>query len=144
MNCPRPVPGVFALLLLTALFGTIRGTEGQAPSLTLSGRVLGSSGRHTLFVALWDEKNFLQHPVQQVEIRPQDAPVFHFAVAPGRWALSAFEDENGNGRLDMGVFGPKEPSGFWHPFHAWRKPHFSDVAASIDRNVQDADIQLGK
>jgi hypothetical protein len=51
---------------------------------------------------------------------------------------------NDNGILDMGAFGPKEPSGFWHPFHKWRKPRFEDVAAQIDQNTADADIKLNR
>ena len=42
----------------------------------------------------------------------------------------------------MGVFGPKEPSGFWRPFHGWRKPRFDDVAVQIDQNTTDAEIKL--
>ncbi len=56
--------------------------------------------------------------------------------------MSAFEDKNGNGVLDMGVFGPKEPSGFWRPFTAWRKPCFADVASQIDRSLADAQVML--
>src|SRR5205807_5889173 len=52
----------------------------------------------------------------------------------GRWALSAFEDRNGNGVLDTGLFGPKEPSGFWHPFTGHHKPRFEEVAFVIDQD----------
>jgi uncharacterized protein (DUF2141 family) len=143
MKLRSRMPRLSALLFLAVALYPNSGSEAQAPC-TVSGRVLGASGRHTLYVALWDEKSFLQHPVQQVAIRPGDLPVFHFTMQPRRWALSAFEDQNSNGVLDMGLFGPKEPSGFWHPFHAWRKPHFSDVAASIESDVRDADIHLGR
>ena len=110
--------------------------------VSLSGRVSGASGTHVIFVALWDADGFLKRPVQEIRIAPQAEPRFQFQVPVGRWALSAFEDQNDNGILDMGVFGPKEPTGFWRPFHGWRKPHFDDVAAQIDRNTRDADIKL--
>lgn len=112
--------------------------------VNLSGRVIGGSGKHVVLVALWDASGFLKRPAQQIRIEPQADPHFQFQIPIGRWALSAFEDENGNGVLDMGVFGPKEPSGFWHPFHAWRKPHFDDVAVQIDCNTTDADIKLNR
>jgi hypothetical protein len=112
--------------------------------LIVSGRVNGGSGKHTIFVALWDAGGFLKRPVQQFRIEPGADPRFQFRIPAGRWAISAFEDENGNGILDMGVFGPREPSGFWRPFHAWRKPHFDDVASQIDRETTDADIQLNR
>jgi hypothetical protein len=44
----------------------------------------------------------------------------------------------------MGTFGPKEPNGFWHPFHAWRKPRFDDVAAWVDHDLTDGDVKLRK
>ena len=56
--------------------------------------------------------------------------------------MSAFEDLNDNGILDMGFFGPKEPSGFWRPFHAKRKPRFDDVASQIDHAISNADVKL--
>jgi uncharacterized protein (DUF2141 family) len=56
--------------------------------------------------------------------------------------LSAFEDVNGNGILDMGTFGPKEPSGFSKAFNAWRAPKFEDVAFTLDRDTANADIAL--
>jgi uncharacterized protein (DUF2141 family) len=113
-------------------------------SLIISGQIIGASRKHVIFVALWDSGGFLKRPVQQITIEPGADPHFQFRIPAGRWALSAFEDENGNGILDMGVFGPREPSGFWRPFHAWRKPRFDDVAAQIDRDTIDADIQLNR
>ncbi|MBV8842790.1 MAG: DUF2141 domain-containing protein [Bryobacterales bacterium] len=64
-----------------------------------------------LYVALWEADGFLKRPVQQVRIEPGAERIFRFEVPAGRWAVSAFEDRNGNGVLDMGFFGPKEPSG---------------------------------
>jgi len=56
--------------------------------------------------------------------------------------LSAMLTENGYGVLDMGPFGPKEPSGFWRPFRAWRKPRFDEVASNIERDTRNADVTL--
>jgi uncharacterized protein (DUF2141 family) len=67
---------------------------------------------------------------------------FRFVVSRGRWAVSAFEDVNGNGVLDQGMFGPKEPTGFWRPFSAWRKPKFDDVAAQVVADIADANMDL--
>jgi len=118
--------------------------SSSGASLIISGRVIGATGKHAVFVALWDADGFLKRPVQQIRIEPGADPHFQFRLPAGRWALSAFEDENGNGILDMGVFGPKEPSGFWRPFHAWRKPRFDDVATQIDRDTTNADVQLNQ
>lgn len=126
-------------------FVTLPATLAQVGSMEqfeISGRVSGGSGKHTIFVALWDSEGFLTKPVKHVRIDPQAAAVFHFSVPAGMWAVSAFEDENDNGVLDMGRFGPKEPSGFWRAFQGWRKPRFRDVAVSVDHNIDAANITL--
>lgn len=132
--CIRVAAVILAVGLLTA----------GANTVPLSGKVTGGSGKHTIYIALWDEHSFLNKPVQQIRITPGASPDFRFDVTPGRWALSAFEDKNEDGVLDMGLFGPTEPSGFWHAFHAWRKPRFNDVAVQIDRDVSGIEIKLGR
>ena len=103
---------------------------------------MGASGKSVLYVALWQAENFLKLPVQQVRIEPGAEPIFQFEVPTGRWAVSAFEDRNGNGVLDMGLFGPKEPSGFWRSFTSWHKPRFEEVASLMERDNTNADITI--
>ncbi len=131
-------PASRALILAATLL--VAGTSRAESNVTISGRVSGASDAHDVYVALWDADGFLKKPVQQVKLGA--SRTFRFDVAPGRWAVSAFEDKNANGTLDMGLFGPKEPSGFWRPFNAWRKPRFDDVASRVDRNVADANVTL--
>ena len=101
------------------------------------------SGKHAIHVALWDARGFLDKAAREIRLEPGAPPNFRFDVPRGRWALSAFEDVNDNGKLDMGIFGPKEPSGFWRPFHAWRKPRFDDVAVEITEDWTGVEIRLG-
>jgi uncharacterized protein (DUF2141 family) len=110
--------------------------------LTIAGQVSGPPREHTVYVALWDAAGFLKTPVQQIRIAPGAALTFQFKAAPGRWAVSAYEDRNENGVLDMGLFGPKEPSGFWRAFSGWHKPRFDEVASTVERDVADANLQL--
>jgi uncharacterized protein (DUF2141 family) len=133
-----------AIIVASAAISAVSAQTPAGILVSLSGNVSGGSGKHVIFVALWDRSGFLKHPVQQVRIEPQAEPHFQFEIPVGRWAVSAFEDANDNGVLDMGIFGPKEPSGFWRPFHAWRKPHFDDVAVQIDRNTTDANFKLNR
>ena len=116
--------------------------SGDPRALALSGTVVGVSGKHQVYVALWRREGFLEHPAGQVRLEPGAPLRFRFEVSPGSWALSAFEDRNGNGTLDMGLFGPTEPSGFWRRFTGWRKPRFDDVAALVDRDTPNADIAI--
>jgi uncharacterized protein (DUF2141 family) len=131
----------FACALLFGLSPT-PGTQAAPATVALSGRVRGASGAHAVHVALWGREGFLEHPAREKQFAPGVAPEFRFDVPPGSWTLSAFEDRNDNGVLDMGLFGPKEPSGFWRPFTAWRRPMFDDVAAPIVRDTAGADITL--
>lgn len=144
MSRRRRVRAGAAIVLLCVGLTAGRVLAARPPEYVLSGTVLDGSGRHPIYVALWNAAGFLKQPVKEERIAPGQAPHFRFEVPGGMWALSAFEDVNGNGRLDMGWFGPKEPSGFWKPFHAWRRPRFSDVAAEIRSNTADADIRLRK
>jgi uncharacterized protein (DUF2141 family) len=133
------------LVLELALLAAIAlGTSAEAgpASITLSGQVRGASGKHAVHVALWRREGFLEHPAREAQFAPGVAPEFRFEVPPGTWALSAFEDRNDNGVLDMGLFGPKEPSGFWRPFTGWHRPRFDEVAASITSDTPNADITL--
>jgi uncharacterized protein (DUF2141 family) len=127
----------------SAFIGQGRTWAGDStPTVTISGRIMGASDTHAVYVMLWDATGFLKQAARQVQLKPRSDHSYHFTVPPGRWAVSAFEDKNDNGVLDMGFFGPKEPSGFWRPFQGHRKPVFDDVATNVDRNVLDADVTL--
>lgn len=137
----QPLPA--RLIIAAALLATIAAGRGAAEqTFRLSGRLLGASGKSVLYVALWQTDGFLKRPAQQIRIEPGAERVFHFEVPAGRWAVSAFEDRNGNGILDMGFFGPKEPSGFWRAFSGHRKPRFDEVASVVASDISDADVVL--
>ena len=139
----KPRPATFVWIAVWMLVAFISRSGASAPgTFRLSGRVLGSSGKSVVYVALWQADGFLKRPVQLVRIGPAAAPGFQFDVPADRWAVSAFEDRNGNGILDMGLLGPKEPSGFWHTFKGWHKPRFEEVASMIEGDTANADITL--
>ena len=132
---------LLGLALMPAMLGM--SNRSQPPTLVrLSGMVTGGSGRHTIHVALWSEPRFLEKPAQETRIASGRDTRYTFVVDRGRWAISAYEDRNENGVLDMGVFGPKEPSGFWRPFRGWHKPRFADVASMVDGDIPDANVSL--
>jgi uncharacterized protein (DUF2141 family) len=136
----RLVGVVMSHILLTL---SIAATASVTPaSVHLSGQVLAASGKGTVHVALWQADGFLKHPVQEVRFGPGKSLAFHFDVTPGRYALSAFEDLNGNDILDLGLIGPKEPSGFWRPFGGWHKPRFDEVASQFEGEAHGLDIVL--
>jgi uncharacterized protein (DUF2141 family) len=126
-----------------AIWATAAGVYAQeVRTVTIAGEVRGATQTHTVHVALWAERGFLAQPVQEICIEAGHDTHFRFAVAPGRWAISAYEDRNENGLLDMGLFGPKEPSGFWRPFRGKHRPHFDEVAVAVDRDSADIVVTL--
>lgn len=111
-------------------------------AITISGFIQGSPGRYAIQVSLWDARGFLRNPVQVLHFAAGAGPRYRFVTSPGRWVVSAFEDHAGNGVLEMGIFGPKEPSGFWRSFSGWHKPRFDELATDCEKSVDDADISL--
>ena len=112
----------------------------EPPLVSISGQIRGASGKHSIYVALWDAEGFMKKPVERIQIKVGDAAAFHFDTKPGRYAISAFEDRNDNGVLDIGVFGPKEPAGFYRSFSGWRRPTFDDVAFALSAPLEGADV----
>ena len=117
--------------------------QGQEVTrFSVSGEVLGASGHHTIHIALWDVTGFLKTPVEEIRIRPGESLHYKLFLKPGVWAISAYEDLNENGVLDVGIFGPREPHGFWRPFRGRHKPRFDEVAAMVDYDISDANLVL--
>ncbi|MHB8416463.1 MAG: DUF2141 domain-containing protein [Myxococcales bacterium] len=125
-----------------ALAGLLLLAGQPTGALRLDGLVAGASGKHAIYVALWRAEGFLDRPWQQIRLAPGAPPAFHFEVPAGRYAVSAFEDLNDDGKLAQGLFGPKEPHAFWPPFKGWHKPRFEEVAFEVDRDLAAVEIVL--
>ena len=82
----------------------------------------------------------ISEPVQNVDVKTIDVG----ELPPGRYAVSAYLDENNNGKLDSGLFGiPKEPVGVSNnPPHRMGPPHFQDAAFTLDTATQTISIEL--
>jgi hypothetical protein len=65
------------------------------------------------------------HLIIEIDQEKQKAKKVSFAfenVPEGTYVIQAFQDVNGNGEFDMGVFGPKEP---WGMYYLPKRPRFS-------------------
>jgi uncharacterized protein (DUF2141 family) len=97
--------------------------------------------RGKIYVAVYDgPETFPVQGRQRVGqvVAPENA---HFSVhfknlPPGRYAAVAFQDFNGNGKLDKNFLGiPREPYGFSNGARgAAGAPKFSDAAITVDPN----------
>ena len=104
-----------------AVLGTVlpclAAAVAQAGELTIE--VSGiTPNRGQVYVAVYDRAEAFpitgQQRVSQVLASEDQHLTFHFRdLPPGLYAAAAFQDFNGNGKLDKNLFGvPKEPYGF--------------------------------
>lgn len=92
-----------------------------------------------LFVAVYDESSFLKQPVYGsiVKVDAAEITVELDSVMPGTYAVSIFQDENDNNKLDTGAYGiPTEKMGFSNNAKMqYGPPKFSDCKFSIEEDM---------
>lgn len=64
-------------------------------------------------------------------------------IAPGTYGIRCFQDLDGNGKLNKGLFGPAEPWGMsWQGDEPAQWPKFEDLAFKLNANINDLHIVL--
>ncbi|TAA47535.1 DUF2141 domain-containing protein [Corallincola spongiicola] len=122
-----------------------------ADGFIVSGTVM-FAGAGDIYVALVDRTNF-DAPNQashQLKLTPTKAQRSHGSirfsfenVAVGSYAIKTFLDENGNGELDMGMFGPQEPWAIFQPASSsWGAPDFEEVKFLLDSSMSNIELLL--
>ena len=102
----------------------------------------GPAATTPLYVALFDSaQNYDSNKTlaaQIVQMNNGTARLSFPGLAPGRYALRVFADENGNGKLDTNLMGmPTERYGFSNDAKGNRAaPGFDAAALQVDANVQ--------
>ena len=85
-------------------------------------------GKGTINVAVFNNKKDFLHTPVAAQSRRADAETmeFSFDLAPGDVAVAVYQDLNGNGKLDAGIFNiPKEPYGFSNNYRpSFSAPHY--------------------
>jgi len=70
-----------------------------------------------------------------VPVAGSDMTIRFDGLEQGHYAVVAYHDLNSNGKLDMGLMGPKEPYGVSKNFRSkFGPPNFEDCAFSISEN----------
>ncbi len=68
--------------------------------------------------------------------------IFH-NIPGGVYGIQIFQDLNGNGKLDSGAFGPKEPWGMSNNIHPkFRGPTFDEIKFEVLSDVSDMNITI--
>lgn len=102
----------------------------------------GPAAPAQLYVALFDSaQNYDSNKTlaaQIVQMKAGTAKLSFPGLAPGRYALRVFADENGNGKLDTNLMGmPTERYGFSNDAKGNRAaPGFDAAAFQVDADVQ--------
>jgi len=64
-------------------------------------------------------------------------------VPPGTYGIKCYQDVNGNKKLDMGLFGPKEPWGNYRSVRPmFRGPKFEEIAFEVDKDITDIRFEI--
>jgi uncharacterized protein (DUF2141 family) len=105
-----------------------------------------ASTKGFIMVALCDEAEFLKTCAREARTPATrgDAGVAFLDVPAGRWAVMAYHDENGNGRLDKNVLGvPTEGTAFSRDAKGhFGPPSFNDAAFSAGAGKTVLDVKL--
>ena len=124
-------------------------SAGVAQAADLTVDVAGlTNAKGKVMVAVYDgAENFLKQPMRTAAVDAQAGNVqVRLAGLPaGDYALSIFQDQNGNGKLDMNPVGmPIEPYGFSNdaagnygpPSFAQSQVHLSEAGSAVTVNLR--------
>lgn len=140
----RPAITLLPVLCAAAALLTLRPAQAADLSVQVDGN---TTSRGTVMVGLFDKNApFPKTPLQGQRVAAGSAPVVVVFknLAPGRYAISAYHDENDNHSLDRGMFGiPKERYGFSQDARgAGGPPEFRDAAFELGDADQRVTLTL--
>ena len=139
---------VFVISILVLMFAAI--VSAQDSLFTISGQ-LQYEKDGLLFMSLTSESQFMKGGVKPtafsiLEAVPDSAGnrLVSFvmdSIPVGEYVISAFQDVNGNGKLDMGFLGPKEPFGFSGSRPRFI-PKFENLKFAVESDVNNMMIEV--
>jgi uncharacterized protein (DUF2141 family) len=120
---------------------------GAVRAATVEIHVTGTAGgKGTINVAVCDRAHFLKQcaHARSVPARDGETVVTIADVPAGTWAVLAYQDENGNGRLDRNLLGiPSENYGFSRDARGrFGPPSFDDAAIDVRDDAVTATVRL--
>lgn len=135
-------------LYLSAVVGSLAAGSSLAADLDVTVRV-AEPGRGTVYSAVYDSSETFMKPERAVhasrgDVAGQAIQARYTGLPAGRYAVSAFQDLNGNGELDTNILGmPTEPYGFSAGARgSMGPPAFSDAAVALSEGSRRIDVTL--
>ncbi len=122
-------------------------TAGQ--SFTVSGTITNFQPGKTMYFALYtsqenlDNRNFYRKVIFEGHKLQGDSVHFAFTdVVPGEYIIAGYQDINGDGKMNMGLFGPKEPYRIHEPNYGLFGPKFNKCKFRVSGNIDTVIIVL--
>ncbi len=82
-------------------------------------------------------------PVGEEEQKAQKVSFAFEGVPAGTYGIRCFQDVNGNGELDMGTFGPREPWGMYRPKRpTFRGPKFEEIKFEVKEDMTEISFEV--
>ena len=117
----------------------------SAQAATLHVSIQGVKNDHgTLYFVLFDRAGFLKKPLATLKAEPGNPVAAFENLSSGSYAVSVFQDLNGNGVLDRNIIGaPLEPFGFSNDVvGVMGPPRFEAAAGQVDSETLSISIKL--
>lgn len=131
--------------LITTLMFTAFQSFGQESLDIKISNVKKNSGK--IVVEIYNSKtSWLKSPYQKLELPSnQDVQTASFQVPYGKYAITIYQDINGNGETDMNFLGiPKEPVGFGNNHKPFGEPKFESALIEFKATSKPLEIKLFK
>ena len=128
------------ILLSILLYSTI--SEAQTLKIEIS-NIQKHGG--VVNIAIFDkESDWMDTPMQTTTVETEsDSEVVSFELPYGSYAVSVFQDVDGNNELDTNFMGiPKEPIAFGNNYKPFGKPKFKDAALNFDKDYKIQTLKL--
>lgn len=114
--------------------------SAHAADLQVAVQDAGENGE--LYFAVFGQEEFLRKPIATAKSHPGQPTAVFRNLAPGKYALTVFQDLNGNSELDRNLVGaPTEPYGFSNDARGMMGPPKFDAAA-IPFSTEDQRITV--
>jgi uncharacterized protein (DUF2141 family) len=142
-----------AAILVFVLSSAFTRAASAGHSYKVSGLIRGLTGEHKVYISIYsNEANFEDgHASKSLIVYPakikEGKAEYFFLMPEGNYLIMAFEDKNGDGKLNYGGFfnSPREPYGFYKRFRPLLSaPSFDRLKFNLNKEVINANINLIK
>ncbi|WP_051718387.1 DUF2141 domain-containing protein [Hymenobacter sp. IS2118] len=139
----RHLASLCTILLLAAALAASKSVSQQAPMQIQILNVQKNGGK--VVVEIYNAKaEWLKKPFRRMTLAADDnTKKAVFEVPHGKYAISVYQDTNGNGELGMNFLQiPKEPVGFGNNYKPFGEPKFESALIDYGPTAQPAAIKL--